>query len=239
MGKHFFGILLINFTIFHGQNQIGQMLWRKSKIFRFHRFFFHQTHGLTHQPVGCLLGIAAETCGLLEDICQMFGLGQNIGIIGRQFIFFLISCSLFFLKFRLPALNLFHPSGGNTDWLKIRIREVAVIFRIFFGTHGMGRFLVVIPAAGLLNHFTAFFQKLDLTFSLPVNGMCDCFKRVQVFHLSSSSEFCASHLSHGKVDIGTHRTFLQLTVRYTQILANHAQLFQIGNDFFRCSHIRF
>ena len=63
---------------------------------------------------------------------------------------------------------------------------------------------------------------------------CNCLKRVQVFHLCSGSKRFASDFTDRQVDISTHGTFLQLAVRYTEILHHTAQFFQICNNFF-CS----
>ena len=94
------------------------------------------------------------------------------------------------------------------DRRKIRVREVTVIFGILFGTHGMGRFFVVIPAAGFLNNGSAFFDQLDLTLSLALDGSCDRLEGVQVLHLGSCSECLTADFTDRQVDIGTHGTFL-------------------------------
>ena len=102
----------------------------------------------------------------------------------------------------------------------------------------MGRFFVVVPAAGFLNDFFSFFQQFDLTFSLALDRVCDRFERVQVLHLGTGSHMVTSDFSYGEVDVGTHGTFLQFTVGNTKILTDHTQFFQIGDNFFCGTHIR-
>ena len=102
----------------------------------------------------------------------------------------------------------------------------------------MGRFFVVVPAAGFLNDFFSFFQQFDLTFSLTLDRMGDRFERVQVLHLGTRSHTVASHRSYGEIDVGTHGAFLQFTVGNTKILTDHTQFFQIGDNFFCGTHIR-
>ncbi len=84
----------------------------------------------------------------------------------------------------------------------------------------------------------AFFQKLDLTFSLSFDRSRNGLEGVQVLHLCSCSEGFTSHLTDRKVDIGTHGALLELTVRNSKILHGAAELFQISDNLLGASHIR-
>ena len=57
-----------------------------------------------------------------------------------------------------------------------------------------------------------FLQKLDLTGTLAVDGTGYGFEGVQVFHLGTGAKLIAAHFPHGEVYVGTHGTFLKLTV---------------------------
>ena len=121
---------------------------------------------------------------------------------------------------------------------KVRIREITVILCILFGTHCVRRFFIVIPSSGFLGNTSAHLQKLDLTFSFALNGMCNGLKRVQVLHLCSGSKCVTSSHSHRKVDVRTHGALLKLTVGNSQILHGAAKLLQISDDLICTSHIR-
>ena len=109
---------------------------------------------------------------------------------------------------------------------------------ILFGTHRIRIFFIVIPAARLLNHLFSLFQKLDLPCPLTVNGSCNGFKGVEVFHFCTCTELFCTHFPHRKIHVGTHGALLQLTVRCAKILDDQAKLIQIRNDLLRISHIR-
>ena len=102
----------------------------------------------------------------------------------------------------------------------------------------MGRLFVIVPSSCLLDNGSAFFQKLDLTFSLTLDCSRNGLEGVQVLHLCSCSEGLASHLTDRKVDISTHGSLLELAVRNSQILHGAAELFQICDNLLRASHIR-
>ena len=102
----------------------------------------------------------------------------------------------------------------------------------------MRRLFVIVPSSCLLYNSSSFFQKLDLTFSLSFDRSRNGLKGVQVLHLCSCSEGLTSHLTDGKVDIGTHGALLELTVRNSKILHGAAELFQICDNLLGASHIR-
>ena len=168
----------------------------------------------------------------------MSGLGKDSRIISRKLIFFLITFHLGFAKLRNGGAQLFDPGIGDVDRRKIRVRKITVIFGILFGTHGMGRLLVVVPSSCLLDNGSAFFQKLDLTLSLTLDCSCNSFKRVQILHLGSCSEGLASRLTDRKVNVSTHGTFLKFAVRNPKILHGAAEFFQICDNLLGASHVR-
>ena len=118
----------------------------------------------------------------------MLGTGQDLRIIIRDIEFLFIACKLLGAQLRLTVLYCLQPLITDDDRHKIRIREVTVIMRILLGTHRIGIFLVVIPAARLLNDLLALLDQLDLTGTLPFDRTGDCLEGVQVLHLGSRTE---------------------------------------------------
>ena len=180
----------------------------KGNFFHVKAFVFGQTENFTHEPVGCFLRAAAEVCNFLKKLRKVSGLGKDSRIVSRKLILFLITFHLGFTKFRNGSTQLFNPCIGNVDRWKIRVREVTVIFGILFGTHGVGRFFVVIPAAGFLDNGSAFFDQLDLSLPLALNGSGNGLKGVQVLHLGPCSECLTADFTDRQVDVGTHGAFL-------------------------------
>ena len=72
----------------------------------------------------------------------------------------------------------------------------------------MGGFLVVIPAAGLLDDLFPLLDQFDLAGALAFDGSRNRLERVQVLHLGTCSKLSGSRLPDGQVDIGTHGTFV-------------------------------
>ena len=148
----------------------------------------------------------------------MLGAGDDIDIIFRNIVFFLVTLHLLGAEFRLFAADAFQPLITDIDRYQIRIREVTIILRILLGTHRIGIFLIIIPASRLLNDLFSGLQQIDLSLPLPLNGSGDGLEGIQVLHLGTGSELFRSHFSHGQINIGTHRAFLKLTVGRSQIL---------------------
>ena len=108
----------------------------------------------------------------------MLGTGQDFRIVLRQSVLTLIACQLLGAELRLRCLHPLDPLIRNPYRNQIRIREVTVILRILLGTHRMGGFLVVIPAAGFLDDLFAILDQLDLTDALALNGTGNGFEGV-------------------------------------------------------------
>ncbi len=168
----------------------------------------------------------------------MLGFCDDPRIIFRNVKFFFVTRQLLRAKLRLAVFYRLQPLITDEHRHKIRIREIAVIVCILLGAHRIGVFFVVIPAACLLNDRLALPKELDLPLAFAVNRAPDRLERVQVLHLGTGTKLFCADLPHGKVDIRTHGTFLQLAVRRTQILNDQAQLFQISDDLLGASHIR-
>ena len=99
-------------------------------------------------------------------------------------------------------------------------------------------FFIIIPSSCLLGHCFSFFQQLDLSLTLSLNCMSDCFKGVQVFHFRSCTKCIRTNFPNRKVYIRTHRSFLQLAVRCSQILYDHTEFLKICDHFLSGTHIR-
>ena len=169
----------------------------------------------------------------------MAGFCKDSRIVCRKSVLFLITGLFHFAKLRLFCFDLFNPCIRDMDWRQVRIWEIPVVFGILFGTHCIGIFFVVIPAACLLCNCLAFFDQFNLTLSFAFDCSGNGFERVQVLHLCSGTEFFCSHFTDRKVNVCTHGTFLKFTVGYTEILHHAAELFQISDNFLGASHIRF
>ena len=106
----------------------------------------------------------------------MLRCGNNLCIVVRNIVFFLISKKLLITKLRLAFLNLGNPLVGDYKRYEIRLREIAVILCIFLGTHCMRRFFVIIPTTGFLHNASSHLKKFDLTLTLAFDGMGDRLK---------------------------------------------------------------
>ena len=100
----------------------------------------------------------------------MLGTGQDLCIILRNLELLLVTDQFLRSQFRLTIFHSLDPLITDPYRHQIRVREITVILSILFGTHRMGGFLVVIPSSGLLDHLFAFFDQLDLSLPLALNG---------------------------------------------------------------------
>ena len=87
----------------------------------------------------------------------MLGAGDDIDIIFRNIVFFLVTLHLLGAEFRLSAADAIQPLIADIDRYQVGIRKITIILCILLGTHGVGIFLIIIPASGLLNDLFAFF----------------------------------------------------------------------------------
>ena len=101
----------------------------------------------------------------------------------------------------------------------------------------MGRLFIVVPSSGLLDNRAAHLQQFDLTLTLTFDSMCNCLERVEVLHLGTGTELLCSHFTNRQVNVRTHGTFLQLTVRCSKILNDQTQFLKISDNLICISHI--
>ena len=92
------------------------------------------------------------------------------------------------MKFRLIVPDLLQPFVTDNDRYQIRLREITIILCILFGTHRIRISLIIVPAAGLLYNLLPGFNQINLAGCLGFNGMCDCLKRTNIFHLGTGTK---------------------------------------------------
>ena len=149
------------------------MLWCKGNFFYIQSFILGKTENFSHKPVWLLFSGCRRVLPLPQTATDRCLDSVRIpASYAGQFIFRLIAKLFFFTE--VPAV--IHVSASihcirDMNWWKIRIREITIILCIFFGTHCMGRFFVIIPATCFLDNALALFDQFNLTFSFSFNGI--------------------------------------------------------------------
>ncbi len=199
----------------------------------------HQVNCVSDQPVCCFLRLSAQSCSLFKNLCKMFFFGQKLRCLLTHAVITHVAFLLGFRHLRLCLSQVLHHFIINGDRRNIRFREIAVILCIFFGTHGIGLAAVIVPPSGFLHDGFSEFQCVDLPLCFKGDGTLDGLKGVDVFHLCTGAKSFRASLSDGKIDVSTHRAFFHLTVGHAQIFESGFQLYQISNDLFTATKIRF
>ena len=81
------------------------------------------------------------------------------------------------------------------------------------------------------------FNKI-VALALALDGAANGLEGVQVFHFRSCTKCIRTNFPNRKVYIRTHRSFLQLAVRCSQILYDHTEFLKICDHFLSGTHIR-
>ncbi len=123
---------------------------------------------------------------------------------------------------------------------QIRIREIAVIRRFLFTSHGLSDTLFHIIKACLLSHFLLI-DPILIRFSLSLHfigyGCGYKLERVDVFNLHSGTKRLLPFRPYGDIHITTKRALLHVGVRDVQVTHRSMQFFQVRHGFICASHI--
>jgi hypothetical protein len=139
----------------------------------------------------------------------------------------------------MEALTLAIQSSRNHQRRQVRVREVAVILRVFLAAH-FARFLAVrIVQAGRLDDLAAVFDQLDLAAHFDVHGFFDEAEGVQVLDLAAGAEFLLADRTHRDVDVAAEGAFLHVAVADAQPHHQRVQGLGVGHRFGGAAHFRF
>ena len=216
-----------------------QRLRSEEHLLDLQSLLLQQAQQIRHDPVGGLLGVGAQCNRLFKEVCQLPGLGQQPRIVGGKAKRTDIPGLLRLRHLREACLHFRQIGFAQLHRGDVRLREVAVILGVFLRAHGKTGVLVLIPAAGLLNHpLVVQLDQLLLTAGLVADGPGNGFKGVQVLHLRPGAELTGTLRPDRQVDIAAERALLHLAVRHPQIGQGGAELFQISDDLVRCAEVR-
>lgn len=152
-----------------------------------------QAQHLAQRPVGSLPGRDAAADQPFEQPAQPRRAQQDRRVPLRQPVFRQVPRALLLRELRHAAAHLRKEGLVQHHGRQVRLREVAVVLRVFLGAHGEGGALVVVPAAGLLADGAALAQQLDLPLGLGAHGAGHGLDGVEVLHLRAHAERLAAH----------------------------------------------
>ena len=236
--KDLHGSVAVDLALLDQRQQLDQCGRRKGHLFGFDGLLLQGAQHLAHHPVGHVLGGAAQPNGLLKEVGQRLLAGQHTGIVLRQAELGHIARLLL-----RGHLGQFCPGGvqvllGDLHGRDVRLREVAVILGVLLGAHGVGGVLVLVPAAGLLDHPLAVLDQLDLAAGLIGDGPGNGLEGVDVLHLGAGAQLRAPGGADREVHVAAEGALLHLAVGHAQILQRGLQLLQIGDDLLGGAEVR-
>jgi hypothetical protein len=101
---------------------------------------------------------------------------------------------------------------GDHQRQEVRVREVAVVLRIFLAAHGAGLVALGIVEAGFLLDAAAVFQDLDLAARLELDRPLHEAEGIEVLDLAARAQRALSGLAHGDIGVAAERSFLHVAV---------------------------
>ena len=103
-------------------------------------------------------------------------------------------------------------SGVDLDRQQVRIREIAVVVRLFLAAHRPRFVLVGIVQTRFLHDLAAVLDHLDLPLDFEVDRLLDEAERIQVLELRARAELLLAARPHRNVGVAAKRTFLHVAV---------------------------
>jgi len=195
--KYLDGGIPIEDSLTHHGDEPGQSRWGELHILGLQTIGGEAAHDLAHDPVGDLLGLSAQSHGLLEEVGQGLLAGNHVRVIGGQPESGLITRRLLLSHFGQLGAQALQVCLGDLQRRNVGFRKIAVVLGILLGAHGKGGVLVLIPAPGLLYHALSLLNQLDLPPGLILDGPGDRLERVEIFHLGAGTEVPAPGRPHG------------------------------------------
>ncbi len=122
---------------------------------------------------------------------------------------------------------------------QIGIGKIPVIVRFFFAAHAVRFATRFVPAARLLNHAAAGFDRFDLPPDFAIDCPLDRTKRVHIFDLGLGAELCGPDRAYRHVGIAAQRAFFHLHVADVELQQRLAQRRKIRNGVLRATNLRF
>ncbi len=119
---------------------------------------------------------------------------------------------------------------------QVRVREIAVIVRVFLRPERAGDALVRIEQPGLLRHRAAALDQLDLPLRLMLDHRHDEAHRIDILGLGPSPELAAG-LAHADVDVGAHRALFHISVARADVAEDRSQLPEVSSCFGGRTHV--
>ena len=110
---------------------------------------------------------------------------------------------------------------------QVRIREIAIVVRLFLGAHRARLALVRVEQPRFLVDRAAILDDLDLAPRLVLDRLADEIDRVHVLDFAAGAERPA-RLAHGNVHIGAQRALLHVAVAGAEIAQDRTQFCHIG-----------
>ena len=167
-----------------------------------------------------------------------FALRQRSGVVLRQFVLRYKTLSHHAGQFSHFAFHTFYPVACYTEWWQVWVREVAVIGRIFFGSHGACFAGIRVKQHGGLLDGVAVFNLLDLPTHFVVDGLLHELETVEVLDLATRAEFSA-RFTHRHVGVASERTFLHIAVANANPSDDFVQLFGVSHCLIAAAHVGF
>ena len=178
---------------------------------------------VAQDPVGGLLGIRTQPSGLVEEVGDRFGGGEQGGVIAAQPQFRREPGAAAGRQLGQRGPQPLHPGAVDRQGLQIGLREVAVVVRVLLAPLRDGLTLGVVPAARLLGQGSTTFQHPRLALDLELDGTVDGPEGVHVLDLYLGAELGPPSLAQRDVGVAPELPRLHVAVVDSQVLQDRTQ----------------
>ena len=132
----------------------------------------------------------------------------------------------------------FKPRLGWLERHQVRLREIAVIVRVFFCAHRFRGAAQIIPTAGFLDELSPAFQSLDLSRNFILEGAAHAAETVHVFDLDFSAKILRTGRTYAHVDIRPDHALFHVAVTDSAINEDVLERIEVFVRHFRTANVR-
>ena len=120
---------------------------------------------------------------------------------------------------------------------QVRIREIAVVVRLFLRAHRARLAAIRVVQARFLHDLAAALDQLDLALDLVVDRALDEAERIEVLDLGARAELLLALRPHGDVRVAAERAFLHVAVADLEVAHQRVDLLHVRHGFLRRAHV--
>ena len=137
----------------------------------------------------------------------------------------------------MPAFTRSIQARSIASGRQVRVREIAVVLRVFLAAHRARLVAVRIPEARLLHDGTAVLDQRDLAAHLEVDRLLHEAEAVQVLDLAAGAERLA-RAAHRHVRVAAEAAFLHVAVADADPADERVQRLRVGDRLVRAAQVR-